>query len=1025
MTMEAVNCPVCGSSDVRFRPKAVEWECNHCEKRFAEKRPGTPHRLTDKAPNAKRIFFSYGHDSNRELVLLFKEALEERGHEVWFDAKDIGVWDDWKGRITRGIDNSQMAIAFMSKHALRDPGVCRNEIAIALNRFGIVYPVVVEANIQNDIPITIRHLQWPDLSQWQAIREGKVHGENWQRWFESRLIELIEKLEGDATQFAGESQVLRNVLEPSSFDSTFAQHLAGFVGREWIFGAYQKWLRGSPHSRLLWITGGPGVGKTAIAANLAVSERATVVGSWFCDAKSPELKNPEQAIRTLAFQLSLRWEDYRVQLLRRLGISTSTTEIRLDEVRRELGKKATQDQFRMLITEPLANLIWREHKLVLLVDALDEASDEFGNNPMAEFIGTQLGSLPEWLGIVVTSRPDPAVVAQLIGFRPIEIDAQDARNEADLRKWYTENLAKRTELASLSEIDQQRIQDLLIERSQGMFLYLKLVEEGFRENSLAVADLQTIESGLLGLYRNYYSRFRRRAGQDYDASVKPLLVLLLASGGALPEDLANTVLNWSSEQFSVARCWLGSYVVEKPTGLELFHNTLSEWLTQKVSNEFHLDATVGRQQIADVLFNEISERDTHLARWREPIRCWLPTWLPDLTQYSDPIALNWLGTKLTDWGDFSNAEAVLRKALALSQVMPSQKNSETAKTLSSLAALLSATGRYDEAETFFRKALELQKSALEETHPDIARSLINLAELVQFNHRWDEARQLCTEALTIQRANWPDGHPDIAESLSNLARCFAHGAWGSVDFDLTIEDTGPQKKAEQLLQEALAIQKATLPKGHPNIARTLNFLGLTVCDLGRAVEAESLLREALVLQRVHLPATHIDVALTLFNLAGLLHRAFRYPEGESLCREALEIQRASLPADHPDIANTLFRLGNLLKANGNAAEAEKFYAESRAVRQAHNLSNVASTNEATQEVFGGAKSSLDLMCEEMCSLPPEELLTRLDRILLPEMEPVPSKNQRSKLTWLKRPLFIFLLGLGITFISALMWQLLR
>jgi hypothetical protein len=89
------------------------------------------------------IFFSYGHDANRELVERFRADLEARGHTVWFDAKDIGCWDDWKGAITRGIDRSQMAIAFMSRHGLRDPGVCRNEMALALNRFGTIYPAPV------------------------------------------------------------------------------------------------------------------------------------------------------------------------------------------------------------------------------------------------------------------------------------------------------------------------------------------------------------------------------------------------------------------------------------------------------------------------------------------------------------------------------------------------------------------------------------------------------------------------------------------------------------------------------------------------------------------------------------------------------------------------------------------------------------------------------------------------------------------------------------------------------------------
>ena len=105
--------------------------------------PDAKPSLADKTKNPKRIFFSYGHDGNRELVDRFKVDLEKRGHTVWIDYKDIGAWDDWKSRITQGIHDSQMAIAFLSMHSTRDPGVCRNEMAMALNHFGTLYPILL------------------------------------------------------------------------------------------------------------------------------------------------------------------------------------------------------------------------------------------------------------------------------------------------------------------------------------------------------------------------------------------------------------------------------------------------------------------------------------------------------------------------------------------------------------------------------------------------------------------------------------------------------------------------------------------------------------------------------------------------------------------------------------------------------------------------------------------------------------------------------------------------------------------
>ena len=109
------TCPHCSSSDSTWKAKAGKWECNVCEERFDGPAPDslapspspspisdpldpithtpspTPPSLSDKAVTPKKIFFSYGHDANRELVDRFKADLEKRGHTVWIDYKEIGT----------------------------------------------------------------------------------------------------------------------------------------------------------------------------------------------------------------------------------------------------------------------------------------------------------------------------------------------------------------------------------------------------------------------------------------------------------------------------------------------------------------------------------------------------------------------------------------------------------------------------------------------------------------------------------------------------------------------------------------------------------------------------------------------------------------------------------------------------------------------------------------------------------------------------------------------------------------------
>lgn len=900
--------------------------------------PVTPiHRIGERAARPKSIFFSYGHDDNAELVRRIKGDLEKRGHTIWFDEKDIGTWDDWRGKITRGIDQSQMAIAFLSKHAIRDPGVCRNEIAIALNRFGTIHPILLESSIEKDIPVGIDRLNWTDLSQWRDIRDGRLPGICWAGWYETKLHNLIEKLECECTSFAEETRVLRLALQPQSFQSQIAQHVPGFIGREWLFDAYHHWLDNQRESRLFWIKGGPGVGKSAIAANLAHRERGTVIASWFCNSHNSELRNPDAFLKSLAFQLALSWEDYRVHLLRRLELSVGMPDDICEEVRKTLSRKSTEGLFNDLLAEPMVNLIWRNRKLVVIIDALDEATDAQGNNKIADLIGQQSGRLPDWFGFVATSRPEADIVNRLAGYNPFELDAQDTRNLADLRFWINEQLFARKEFAEYTDAETLQIEDLLVDRSSGMILYLKLVEEGLKERSLDVEQIKTLVTGLPGLYRRFYDSFQWRFGKDYDIGIKPLLRLLLAADSTLPEDLSCTVLRWNSEQFLACRNRLGSYMVDTPSGYKLFHRSLAEWLSAKDSGPFFLDRTLGQQPLADALFAEIETDEKHEVRWHGAIVEWLPEWLPLLAQYNNADSCNTLGVFLSRSGPLVNALRPLERALSLRKGEASSSSVSLAaqlfkitgstneqldieQSLNNLAHLLIDLGRMEEAELYLRDAHSILNGAFlpfEEFCYRIAVSASTRASLLKEMGRFDEAEPLYREALQNRMASLPEGHPGIAPYANNLG--------------ILLMTTGRYAEAEPLLKLALAMRRFALPEGDPEIAQSLNNMAVLLGQTDRLVEAESLIREALAISRDFPHAGPLAIAHSVQSLAAVLYTTRRYDEAEPLYREALAIRKKALPEGHPVIGMSLNDLANVFAATKRMGKAEFFYREARSI----------------------------------------------------------------------------------------------
>ena len=212
------HCPECASANVVFSKKRGANMCEDCGHEFADAKPFTP----------LRIFLSYGHDSNEELVRRIKSDLEKRGHDVWFDKNEIKFGDEWRRSITDGILKSNRVLSFLSKHSTRNPGVCLDEIAIAIGvKGGNIQTILVESEQEVQPPVNIGHIQWLDMHDWKEAH-GVVHSEKdkdgnayavgdeaWEQWYQAKLAEIVRVVESDESRrFAGEIETLTGHLKP-------------------------------------------------------------------------------------------------------------------------------------------------------------------------------------------------------------------------------------------------------------------------------------------------------------------------------------------------------------------------------------------------------------------------------------------------------------------------------------------------------------------------------------------------------------------------------------------------------------------------------------------------------------------------------------------------------------------------------------------------------------------------------------------------------------------------------------------
>ena len=215
---------------------------------------------------------------------------------------------------------------------------------------------------------------------------------------------------------------LRLLLRPTSYEADLTALLANSSTDVWQFAELRQCMQAG--DGLACITGGPGEGKSTIAAALCRSGwrsdlgTGSLVHAWhFCKASDITRQDLGEIIRSLAYQLATVRLD--VTSLRFPAFAAALLELD-DAVLEQLGDHSKA--FEVLLKKPLLSLP-AGTRVVLLFDALDEAESPL--RPVSKVLSLllDLGRLGVALSVIVTTRPEPVILDALqarwkSGFRP-------------------------------------------------------------------------------------------------------------------------------------------------------------------------------------------------------------------------------------------------------------------------------------------------------------------------------------------------------------------------------------------------------------------------------------------------------------------------------------------------------------------------------------------------------------------------------------------------------------------------------
>jgi len=356
---------------------------------------------------------------------------------------------------------------------------------------------------------------------------------------------------------------MRDAIRIREFRDLIEDRTREFAGRNWLFEALDRFMLESPHGYFV-LTGQPGVGKTAFAA--AVTERRGTIHHF--TSRLTRLNRPDQFLSSICAQLIAVTRLPYSSLPARAGLDAGFFVTLLAEAaRRHPGKK-----------------------LLLVVDAIDESdpADAGTANPLC-----LPPRLPDGSYILVTTRDTDRRLRFESPSRTVYIEPRLADHQEDIRQFLRNRIehAKIKAYMRKHKLSAATFIDLLLERSQGNFMYLRYVLPEIEQGRFRDRDWRELPEGLVNYYESHWTLLRDADRRTWYDCKLPILRMLATA----PEPVSIELLHQRLPSIApdimldvLSRDWrqfLETVPVEigghKVTAWKLYHASFADFLRDK------------------------------------------------------------------------------------------------------------------------------------------------------------------------------------------------------------------------------------------------------------------------------------------------------------------------------------------------------------------------------------------------------------------------------------------------------------
>jgi WD40 repeat protein len=524
-----------------------------------------------------RIFISYGRKDAQLLAGKIASDLTGLGHDVWIDKHQIKSGCSWEEQIEEAILSHDIFISLLTPYAVRRPdGVCLDEISMARFHNRKIVPVMV---VNCRPPLSIYRLDWVDFQEWTLDY-------NYKRSF-SRIVNALH----EKASVEGSYADIFSKLKPLDFGVDVSRMTKDFTGRQWLFKEFDYWLKQSS-SRVFLITGDPGIGKSAIMAQLAC-RHPNVMAFHFCISSLADSVNPDVFVKSIAAQLATQIKGYH-EALRQLNFE-------------QLTRLNSGTLFRRLIADPLKS-VHLDEPVVILIDALDESWTDTNNN-IVRLLNERIEDLPALVKVMLSSRKIPDITDLLSKYKPHEIDPVCFENVHDITDYLNKKFNEHniSDKIKSSEPDIRQIKDLIIRKSEGNFLYVKQFIYGIETERIDINNPSSFPDGLIGIYISFFDRIFS-GNENYD-DYRPILEAITCLKKPFTARELSPIVKISEFEIKRRMQTLSAFFPEHNGRFSPYHKSVTDWLTGEAGQgrKYILDMESCRMVICEYLLKLYSQ----------------------------------------------------------------------------------------------------------------------------------------------------------------------------------------------------------------------------------------------------------------------------------------------------------------------------------------------------------------------------------------------------------------------------------